>query len=763
MGWPRSAHLIFHRNACFSGGVTFEGQRHLSLWHTRGQPAGAAAESSTVSTTPSGHPPRSRDLGRRAFLKLTAASAAAVGLHPLVGRRGTARASARRVSVEDLALGPADFGRGAFDGTTSTDSGIEVARGRGRGRYVSPVLDASRAFTHVGLHWSVVDIASGPAFEVRTNSGPSWSAWEPVLVEAHRRDGAGETFGALISVDRGTRVQFRTALSAGDLLQTVTVTLLNAVDGPEVSARASRGSWFASVASADTTPPPGTAYTRQEWGADESVRFSGDDEIWDRMYVPVKKVVVHHTATSNDYSTAAAAMAEVRAIYTYHAVTLGWGDIGYNTLIDKWGNVYEGRHGRGNGATREQWSPMVTAGHASSHNYGSTGVALLGTFTKQGEGGKPQSPPPASMQQSLVDVVAWECDRHHIDARTSSDFLLFDESWNHSLQNISGHRDCVSTVCPGGHVYDLLPWLRDQVASSLGRSASALSKPSADTATLDEARDLTFSWGDADAQIVLEGWSRNAATSDDPYAEHITYLAGFDSTRYPTWESAGMTSATFGALVERFGIGDAGHYTFHVRSGTGYQADHTLLITEGGSGGDNAAPSVEITAPADGATFAAGTAVEFSGAASDAEDGDLTASLEWSSSLDGPLGTGGTAVATLSEGTHSITASVTDADGATGSASITVVIEGESEEQTGDLVLDVTGHKDRGLQKTDLAWTGGTADGSIEVKRDDVLIATVPNTGAYTDHINNRGGGSYLYQVCDLATGTCSSEVPIIF
>ena len=81
------------------------------------------------------------------------------------------------------------------------------------------------------------------------------------------------------------------------------------------------------------------------------------------MYVPAKKVVIHHTATSNTYTDGAA---EVRAIYTYHTRTLGWGDIGYNALVDKYGNIYEGRHGRGEGAGREILSADVVAGHTLS-------------------------------------------------------------------------------------------------------------------------------------------------------------------------------------------------------------------------------------------------------------------------------------------------------------------------------------------------------------------------------------------------------------
>ena len=64
----------------------------------------------------------------------------------------------------------------------------------------------------------------------------------------------------------------------------------------------------------------------------------------------------------------------------------------------------------------------------------------------------------------------------------------------------------------------------------------------------------------------------------------------------------------------------------------------------------------------------------FAGSATDAEDGDLTASLAWSSNRDGAIGTGGAFSATLSVGTHTVTATATDALGAPGSGSLSVTI-----------------------------------------------------------------------------------------
>jgi len=99
------------------------------------------------------------------------------------------------------------------------------------------------------------------------------------------------------------------------------------------------------------------------------------------------------------------------------------------------------------------------------------------------------------------------------------------------------------------------------------------------------------------------------------------------------------------------------------------------VLVPGSGGGGNAAPAVTITSPADGASFTSGSSISFAGSASDAEDGDLTGSLVWTSSLDGPIGTGGSFSATLSDGTHTISAAVTDSGSLTGSASITLVVQ----------------------------------------------------------------------------------------
>ena len=85
----------------------------------------------------------------------------------------------------------------------------------------------------------------------------------------------------------------------------------------------------------------------------------------------------------------------------------------------------------------------------------------------------------------------------------------------------------------------------------------------------------------------------------------------------------------------------------------------------------NALPRVTIGAPANGSRVTPGASITFTGTATDTEDGDLTASLTWTLSLGGAIGSGGSfATSTLSVGTHTITASVTDSGSLTGSAQI---------------------------------------------------------------------------------------------
>ena len=139
----------------------------------------------------------------------------------------------------------------------------------------------------------------------------------------------------------------------------------------------------------------------------------------------------------------------VRSVYYYHAVTLEWGDIGYNYLVDRYGNVYEGRYG----------GPGVVGGHVYGYNYGSAGIAVLGTHGNSSGSVSPTGPSLAS----LADLSAWEANRSYIHPLES-------EPWDAAaIPNLAGHRDYppYATSCPGDDLYAALPDLRQSVWNRL--------------------------------------------------------------------------------------------------------------------------------------------------------------------------------------------------------------------------------------------------------------------------------------------------------
>jgi hypothetical protein len=173
----------------------------------------------------------------------------------------------------------------------------------------------------------------------------------------------------------------------------------------------------------------------------------------------------------------------------------------------------------------------------------------------------------------------------------------------------------------------------------------------------------------------------------------------------------------------------------------------------------NTAPSVSIGNPVSGGSYSYGSSITFSGNASDAEDGNLTSSLQWRSSIDGALGTG-TFSRALTVGTHTITASATDSSNLTGWANVTITVAGT---QSGDSApsLSARGYKVKTASRVELTWSGSSA-GSIDVYRNGSRLRTTTNDGVDTDSITKRGG-TFVYKLCNAGTSSCSNEATITF
>ena len=214
--------------------------------------------------------------------------------------------------------------------------------------------------------------------------------------------------------------------------------------------------------SANGLPVPVT--TRAEWGANASYMS------WDPDYASAGHVVVHHTAGTNNYSAGQSASI-VRGIYYYHAVTLDWGDIGYNFLIDKYGTVFEGR----SGSVAAPAGRMSVGAHARGVNTGTMGLSMMGDYS---------SISPSDAQLSSVGKMAgWFLKRAGImDANGWAGLHVwtterYQAGSTISMPRILAHRDVGYTSCPGDVGYSRLGTIRtiaqQQISGSGGWKAES--------------------------------------------------------------------------------------------------------------------------------------------------------------------------------------------------------------------------------------------------------------------------------------------------
>ncbi|MEU6989781.1 FG-GAP-like repeat-containing protein [Streptomyces sp. NPDC046465] len=216
------------------------------------------------------------------------------------------------------------------------------------------------------------------------------------------------------------------------------------------------------------TPPTSTVtqppvIDRAAWGADESL-VKDPPEYIDK----VKAVFVHHTAGTNDYSCAQSA-ALVRGLLTYHVRTEGWNDLGYNFLVDKCGQIFEGRGGG--------TDLPVRGAHTFGFDEDSTGIAVLGDFEGDPATDTPAGKPTRAALESVARVAAWKLGQYGGDPTGKVTLTATDDTgvWKKgeqaSLRTVSGHRDGFATPCPGKNLYAKLGEIR-RYAGTVGKNSA---------------------------------------------------------------------------------------------------------------------------------------------------------------------------------------------------------------------------------------------------------------------------------------------------
>jgi uncharacterized protein with LGFP repeats len=368
----------------------------------------------------------------------------------------------------------------------------------------TPTLRLSRTdvaqFSLVGVTWAADEGVTDTLVLVRTQDRDgTWADWTEVATELATQD-AGTNSGGHI---RGGTDPLWTGQSVGVEVELVTRSgaqptdvQLDLVDPGSSEADGSlKTPDIQDIAQAGATMP--AVYSRAQWGADESLRT------WDPQYAPtIKAATLHHTADTNAY-TADQVPAMLRSIYRYHAVNLGWGDIGYNVLVDKFGRLWEGRSGG--------LASTVIGAHAGGFNTSTFGVSMLGNYDT--------APTTSPMIDAVAAIIAWKFTLYGVDPRGSTTLTSagggtakYAAGTKVTLPTIFGHRDVGSTVCPGQYGYAQLGNIRSIVASMGGSFISPVDEyyaASPDVRSL-LGNPLSQQGGTADGQGLYRRYERGA-------------------------------------------------------------------------------------------------------------------------------------------------------------------------------------------------------------------------------------------------------------
>ncbi|MCL1900523.1 MAG: N-acetylmuramoyl-L-alanine amidase, partial [Promicromonosporaceae bacterium] len=224
-------------------------------------------------------------------------------------------------------------------------------------RSATPALVSDETFQTVGLTWEPGAEAE-VKFQVRTRDlDGSWGPWFELKEHGAPDPGSADYEFArpgteAIFVGDSDAVQIATYGPAGELVEVegLVLSVIGSTPEPEFMG-------VTELASATAAP---AIVTRAQWNArPQTCAFNPAPS-------QLRGAVVHHTVNALP-ADAAAARQQMRNIQSFHQTGRGWCDIGYNFIVDPWGNIMEGR--------ANSLNVNVVGVHAGGFNTGTVGIA----------------------------------------------------------------------------------------------------------------------------------------------------------------------------------------------------------------------------------------------------------------------------------------------------------------------------------------------------------------------------------------------------
>jgi hypothetical protein len=291
-----------------------------------------------------------------------------------------------------------------------------------------------------------------------------------------------------------------------------------------------------------------TMITRAEW-CGGSATCSQVLTPYTPTYISPTHIVIHHGASPNTYTDG---QAVVRSYYNYHVNTLGWIDIGYNYIVDKYGNFFQGRHNPNLPTTD------VRGAHAGAANSGSIGVNYPGNLDVE-------LATPIQMQR-VSELLAWWFDHKAYDPLSSESMQT--QAYGVQVQpRITGHRDIGSTACPGNDLHSRLPDLRNMTNQIIDDCNNVITDVDAPETVVQ----ATYDWRGYDFWAEFNDSDNPGGSGVD---EQYYQVLDFDGTEWRANHQNGFFNDNFNTTIHPDWVTQDGAWS--INTGSLFQSDEAV-------------------------------------------------------------------------------------------------------------------------------------------------------------------------------------------
>ena len=277
-----------------------------------------------------------------------------------------------------------------------------------------------------------------------------------------------------------------------------------------------------------------TMITRSQW-CGGSASCTQVNTSYTPTYINPTHVVIHHGASPDTYTSG---QTVVQSYYNYHVNTLGWTDIGYNYLVDKSGNFFQGRH------NPDIANSDVRGAHAGDANSGSIGINFPGNADV--------TIATTIQMQRVSEILAWWFDKKGWDPLSSASMLT--QAYGVlTLPRINGHRDVGQTACPGNDLYGRLVNLKND-AKQIITNCNSCTNPTSLLASSVTSSSASLSWGAVQNVVSYTiqykasnstTWITTTATTN---SKGIIGLSSSTSYQFKVMSNCGATSSTYSTV-----------------------------------------------------------------------------------------------------------------------------------------------------------------------------------------------------------------------